>query len=146
MLKNLFNGILSTIAIRLLDSYRYLSIEFLKIEAAKCYIRSVQMARLAALGLMQMGLTIGLICLGLAAFHIGLFILLPWTIETKAIVCMALGLVYVVIGSIGLTGSMSEKTWMERSGATEVLNDAINQHPALPIQTEEAGRSTKQKP
>ena len=127
MLKFLFKGMLSTIAIKLLDDYRHLSIQLLKVEAAKSYLHGVQRARLSVIGLMRMGLFIALICFGVLLFHAGLFILLPWTVEAKAVLGMFLGLAYVVIGVVALRAAMDEKTWMEKSGATEMLEEATGQ-------------------
>ena len=127
MLKYLVKGMLSAIAIKLLDNYRRLSIQLLKIEAAKAYLHGVKMARLSAIGLMRMGLMIGLICVGVLLLHAGLFILLPWSMEAKAVLGILLGLVYVVIGCVVLRAAMDERTWMEKSGAAEMLEGAIGQ-------------------
>ena len=127
MFKHLIKGFLAVIAIKLLDNCRRLSIELLKIEAAKCYLHGLRMARLSAIGLMLMGLVIGLICVGALLFHAGLFVLLPWTVETKAVVGMFLGLAYVAIGCVVLHAAMNEKTWMEKSGAADMLEEAIGQ-------------------
>lgn len=127
MFKYLTKGLLAGIAIKLLDNGRHLSIQVLKIEAAQCYLRGVRMARLSAIGLMRMGLVIALIGVGVLLFHAGLFILLPWTAETKAILGMFLGLAYVAIGCVALHAAMDEKTWMEKSGVAEMLDEAIGQ-------------------
>jgi hypothetical protein len=125
MLKFLFKGGLAVLAVKLLDNYRHLSLHLLKIEATKCYLHGVQLARQSAIGMMRMGLFIALIGLGALLLHAGLFILLPWSAETKAILGMALGLVYVVIGCVALCSTLSEKTWMEKSGARKMLQDAM---------------------
>jgi hypothetical protein len=125
MFKYLLKGLLTGIAINLLDNCRHLSTQVLKIEAAKCYLHGVQMARLSAIGLMRMGLVIGLVGVGALLFHAGLFILLPWTVEVKAVLGMFLGLAYVAIGCVALHMAMNEKTWMEKSGAAEMLEEAI---------------------
>jgi len=127
MFKYLIKGLLAGMAIKLLDNCRRLSIQLLKIEAAKCYVHGVQMARLSAIGLMQMGLVIALICFGVLLFHAGLFILLPWTVEAKAVLGMFLGLAYVVTGGVALRAAMDERTWMEKSGAAEMLKGATGQ-------------------
>jgi len=127
MFKYLVRGLLAGIAIKLLDNWRHLSIQLLKIEATKCYLNGVQIARLSAIGLMRMGLVIGLIGVGMLLLHAGLFILLPWTVVTKAILGMFLGLVYVVIGFVALHATMDEKTWMEKSGIAEMLEEATSQ-------------------
>lgn len=126
MFKALFSGVASTIVLKVLDNYRQLSIQLLKIEAAKAYLHGVKMTRLSAIGLILMGGVIGLIVIGALLLHAGLFILLPWTIETKAILGMCLGLVYMVSGGWLLCTAMAEKTWMEKSGAIEMLNDALS--------------------
>ena len=41
MFKNLIKGFLAGIAIKLLDNYRHLSIQLLKIEAVKCHFCAV---------------------------------------------------------------------------------------------------------
>jgi hypothetical protein len=127
MFQYLIKGLLAGIAIKLLDNYRRLSIQLLKIETAKCYLHGVQMARLSAIGLMGMRLIIALICFGVLLFHAGLFILLPWTMEAKAVLGMFLGLAYVVIGGVALRAAMDEGTWMEKSGAAEMLKEATGQ-------------------
>ena len=127
MLQYLIKGLLAGMAIKLLDNYRRLSIQLLKIEAAKCYLHGVQMARLSAIGLMGMGLVIALICFGVLLFHAGLFVLLPWTVEAKAALGVFLGLAYVVIGGVALRAAVDEGTWMEKSGAAEMLKEATDQ-------------------
>jgi len=127
MFKYLTKGLLAGLAIKLLDNCRHLSIQVLKIEAAQCYLHGVRMARLSASGLMQMGLVIGLIVVGALLFHAGLFILLPWTVEIKAVLGMSVGFAYMAIGCVVLHAAMNEKTWMKKSGAAEMLEEAIGQ-------------------
>ncbi len=127
MFKDLLKGILSAIAIKMLDNYRHLTIQLLKIEAAKSYLHGVKMARLSALGLMGMGLMIGLIFVGAVLFHVGIFVLLPWSVEAKAVLGIVLGLVYVAIGMFVLRAAMDERAWIKKSGAAEMMNDAISE-------------------
>ena len=123
MIKCLFKGILSAIAVRLLSDYRHLSVRLLKIEAAKSYLHGVRMARLSAIGLIRAGLMIGLVLLGTLLFHVGLFILLPLTLKAKALLGVCLGLIYVVCGVVMLRAITDEKIWMEKSGAAQMLAD-----------------------
>ena len=127
MFKCLTKGLLAGIAIKLLDNCRHLSIQVLKIEVAQCYLHGVRIARLSAIGLMWMGLVISLIGVGVLLFHAGLFILLPWTVEAEAVLAMFLGLAYVAIGCVVLHAAMNEKTWTEKSGVAEMLEEAIGQ-------------------
>ena len=126
MIKDLLKGWLAGVAVKLLDNYRQLSLGLLKIEAAKGYLHGVRLARLAALGLLRTGLLVGLICLGVLLCHVGLFILLPWCVTAKAVLGMVLGLAYVVIGGVALYSAMDEKTWLQKSGAGELLAAALN--------------------
>jgi len=123
MIKCLFKGIMSSIAVGMLTNYRHLSIRLLKIEAAKAYLHGVRMARLSAIGLIRAGLMIGLVGLGALLFHVGLFVLLPWTIKAKALFGLCLGLAYVVCGGVMLRAATNEKTWMEKSGAAKMLDE-----------------------
>ncbi|MCX7009010.1 MAG: hypothetical protein NTY53_17475 [Kiritimatiellaeota bacterium] len=124
MFKELLRGLLAGIAVKLLNHYRHLSVQLLKIEATKAYLRGVQLARQSALGVLGMGLMIGLICVGLVLIHAALFILLPWTLQAKAILGLGLGLVYVILGGVVLRAAMDEGVWMDKSGATAMLKEA----------------------
>ena len=123
MFNYLLKGLMSAVVARLLDNYRHLSIRLLKIEAAKSYLHGVRVARQSALGLMWMGLLTGLVCVGLVLFHAGLFILLPWTVKAKAVLGMLMGLGYVAIGGFALRAEMDEKTWLDKSGASDMLRE-----------------------
>lgn len=120
----LFKGILSDIATSLVADYRRLSVQWLKIEAAKSYLCGIRMARLSAIGVVRMGLIVALICVGTLIAHAALFILLPWSLKTKALVGLLLGFGYVLAGALALHTAMKESTWMEKSGATQMLLDA----------------------
>jgi len=126
MFKELLKGLFVDFAVKLLETYRKLTLQLLKLEATKCYVRGVEAVRLSALGLMGLGLVIGLICIGLLLIHAALFILLPWTIEAKAMLGLGLGLAYVVIGGLALKVAMDERTWMEKSGAAKMLKEALS--------------------
>ncbi|MBF0244171.1 MAG: hypothetical protein HQL31_02705 [Planctomycetes bacterium] len=127
MLKSVVKRLLAGTAIKRLDDYRQLSIQLLKIEVARRYLHGVRLARRSALGLLQLGLVLGFIAIGALLMHAGLFILLPGSLETKALLGVALGAIYVLIGTVVLGAGMKEKTWMEQSGATTMLKDATGQ-------------------
>ena len=130
MLKCLFNGTLLASALGLFDNYRRLSVQLVRIEVARACLHGVRMARLSALGLMGLGLVIALIGLGALLLHVGLFILLPVSLTAKAVLGMILGLAYVILGVLALRGAMDEKTWLVKSGADDLLKDALGQSPS----------------
>lgn len=125
MLNALLRGILSAYAVKLLDNYRKLSIQLFRIEAARCYLHFVQTARRSALGLTGLMLVVTLIGIGALLFHVGLFILLPGSLKIKAAFGMALGLTYVLLGGWILYAVLSEKTWLDKSGACKMLEKAV---------------------
>ncbi|MBF0100322.1 MAG: hypothetical protein HQK77_05370 [Desulfobacterales bacterium] len=127
MFKYLTNGLQAGITIMLIEKYRHLSTKLLKIEAVKYYLEAVQMARGSAIFLMQMKLVINLMSVGALIFHAGLFILLPWSVEAKATLCIIMGLVYVSIGWVALHALMNEKSWMKNSNVAEMMKEVIGQ-------------------
>ena len=129
MFKNVISTLLAEIVIKLLNNYRQLSLQLVKIEMAKCYLHGVRLAQQSAFGLLKLVLEIGLIAIGTLLVHASLFILLPGSLETKALFGMVLGAVYLLIGVLTLRTSMKEKTWMEQSGALTMLNDAMGLPP-----------------
>jgi hypothetical protein len=124
MLKYLLKGIVSAIAVKLLVNYRHLSVHLLNVEATKSYIHGVRLARQSLIGIVLMGLVVGIILMGAMLFHAGLFFLLPGSVKVKAAICMLLGLAYAVAGVLALRAAADERTWMEKSGATKMLEDA----------------------
>ena len=125
MLNGLIKGVLSAITLKLIDNYRHISIKLLRIESAKSYLRGVQMVRLSAMVLIRMGLVIALVSIGVLLFHICLFIILPITLQAKAWLGLFLGLVYIISGGVAIRLAMDEGAWMEKSGASDLVKDAI---------------------
>ena len=122
MLKALLQGGLLVVSAAVAD-YRRLCVQAVKLEAAACYLRGVRVARGSAIGLVLLGLLICLIGTGLLLVHVGLFIVLPWSLPAKALLAVSLGLVYVIVGWIALRVALAEKTWLQKSGAMAVLKD-----------------------
>lgn len=129
MINLLLKGYLATMAVKLLNNYRHLSAQFFHIEATKTYLQGVRMARLLTMRLIWMGLLTGLICVGVLLIHVGLFILLPCSLEMKALLGLFLGFSYTFAGIIAFILCMDEKRWMRQSGATEMLQEATAQNP-----------------
>lgn len=127
MIKKLLKGMLSSIAVGVMADYRRLSVQLLKAEAAKSYLQVVRTARMLTICRIQVALTIALILLGALLFHVGLFILLPWTLKAKAILGMGLGLGYVIWGVVQLRTITDEALWVEKSGVAKMLADVAGE-------------------
>jgi hypothetical protein len=124
MIKCLLKAVVTGLATTVVADYRRLSLQLIRIEAAKSYVRGVQVIRSSVGGLMMLGLVIGLICVGLLLFHAGLFMLLPWGVKAKALLGVLLGAGYMTLGGLALRAAMKERTWMEKSGAVKMLEEA----------------------
>ena len=125
MFMNLLKGLLAGFAVKVLENYRQLSVQLLKIETAKACVQGVQLARLSTLALLRLSALLGLIALGVVLCHVGVFLLLPWSLTAKAVLALILGVLYALAGGLLLRISMTEKTWLERSGANGLLLMAV---------------------
>lgn len=125
MSKHLIKGVLSAVVAELLDNYRRLSVQRLRIEVAKSYVHGVSMVRTSTIGLLLAGFAVGLICVGVILFHAALFVLLPWSAGVKAVIGLVLGFIYAAIGAAALFAAMDEGVWMRKSGAARMVDDAI---------------------
>jgi hypothetical protein len=102
-------------AIWFLRRYKQVSLDLLKIRAAIYYVRGVQSARAAAIGvLMALGL-IAVMGAGFMILPIGLTILLYGLSHSWVAACIALlvmGGLYVIVPLCILRRCMSERAWM----------------------------------
>lgn len=126
MITCLFKGLLSGLAGLVLADYRKRSVELLRIEAARTYLRGVQAARQSVGGLILIGLLISLVLTGALLLHAGLFLLLPWSLKARAVLALGLGLAYLLGGGLALRAALCERAWLERSGAAALLERALN--------------------
>jgi hypothetical protein len=124
MIKYLLTGTATAVAIKLLRRYRQMALQLLQMEGVKCYLHGVRVVRLTVLHVMRMVLLLTLLGLGAVLFHAGLFCLLPWSWEVKAVLAMVLGAGYICAGVLALYVAMSEKCWMEKTGALQMLEKA----------------------
>ena len=85
----------------LINSYRRVSIDLLKIQAATAYVKGVQTVRRWWIGAIMMALLLLLLAAGFVMVHVGFFLWVPWMPATKAIVLLLLGLLYMGGGACG---------------------------------------------
>ena len=85
------------------------------------------MAALRRLFLLTLlGVTSLLLCtVGVVMFHVGLMILLPWSLAAKAVTVAGLGLVYCLVACVLLRYACQESTWMRLSGASQWLDRLV---------------------
>ena len=83
------HGWATELALRALRGYFDSIIKLVEIEAAKGYLKAVQVARLAFSGLVGAALCVGLLIVGFLMLHVALLLLLP--ISPTAITVIGLG-------------------------------------------------------
>jgi len=109
----------------LLNRYRRLSVGLLKIQAATCYLKGVIGARRLFVSAVSLSCLLLLLAAGFVFVHVGFFIWVPWSLDTKALVVLALGVVYMTVSSALILQRCSEKTWMKLSKADKVVSAAM---------------------
>jgi len=117
--------LLCVLDVVLLNRYRDLSVGLLKIQAATCYVKGVIGARRLFVSAVLLSCLLLLLAVGFVLVHVGFFIWVPWSPNTKALVLLALGVVYVTVSSVLILRRCSEKTWMKLSKADRVISAAL---------------------
>lgn len=110
-----------------LKSYRRLSLDLLKIEAALLYVRGVGIARQILLGGVALALLIALAVVGFLLLHLGIYALVPAPLN--AMILTGLGAFYLIAALLTLRWAFAEKTWMKYSQANEMVAKAIQKRP-----------------
>ncbi len=113
LLDNVLERVLVLAGRNLLDSAR--------IEAFKAYLHGVAMVRRLFLNVLCVLAGLLLLIFGVILIHVGVWFLLPWTAEVKALVFTGLGLLYMLGGGGMLRHFCSERKWLEVSGAATRL-------------------------
>lgn len=110
-------GILSALFGRWIDGV----LACVKTEAAAVYVAGVHKARQAFIALLGVVLLLLLALTGFAFIHIALFAWLPWSLAVKAVVLLALGMVYFAIGLAGVLTLSSDRAWMKFTKVDRIL-------------------------
>lgn len=122
---NLHKAFLAGMAMERIDTCRRSSVRLAKIELAKIYLEGVGMVRNSAGTLFRLSLTVGMLVMGLLLLHVALFMLLPWSLQTKAFLILGLGGFYTLTAAIVIGMVSREKTWIRKSGAQRLLEEAL---------------------
>jgi hypothetical protein len=109
----------------LLSSYLKSRLELAKIRAAACYVNGVKVTRRLLILWCKLVFCLVLLGIGLALIPIALCLYMPWAPQTKAIVAISFGFVYIVVALLVMLDSFSQKRWMKVSGANELVNSVL---------------------
>jgi hypothetical protein len=95
--------------------------DILQIEAAAVYVAGVRKARQAFIALLGLALFLLLALSGFVLIHVALFAWLPWSLASKALVLLILGVVYLGGGVAVVLWLSSDRTWMRFAKVDRIL-------------------------
>lgn len=110
----------------LLSSYLKSVLELAKIRAAIYYVNGVKVTRRLLILWCMLVFCLVLLAIGLALIPIALCLYMPWAPETKAIVAISFGLIYIVVPLLVMINLFSQKRWMKISGANELVGSLLD--------------------
>jgi len=119
--------IVSSFVKGLVKSYLESILELVKIRAAICYVSGIKVARRLFILWCALVFCLVLLAIGLGLIPIALCLYMPWTPQTKAMVAIAFGLVYIVVPLLVMINVFSQKRWMKISGAKDLVDGILDQ-------------------
>lgn len=119
--------IVSSFVKGLVKSYLESILELAKIRAAICYVNGIKVARRLFILWCALVFCLVLLAIGLGLIPIALCLYMPWTPQTKAMVAIAFGLVYIVVPLLVMINVFSQKRWMKISGAKDLVDGILDQ-------------------
>ena len=125
----MLQSFLAGVAFRLADLWSQRSFDVLRLRLARSYAKGVVGAR--RLFLLYLGV-IGALLLGMTGFiglHVGLFLVVPFSLETKGVILLFLSLLYLIVGYAIVRQAVVRTTWMRLSKADQWLRQATGEEP-----------------
>jgi NADH:ubiquinone oxidoreductase subunit 3 (subunit A) len=116
-----YEKVIGSLLRSLIGRYRKDTVELVQIKAAALYIKAVAKARQSFIGGMLAILGLLLLLAGFVLIHLALLILLPWSMEIKAIGLLVLGGLYFLVPLIFILAACSERRWMRLSQASKIV-------------------------
>lgn len=116
MWTRLFQTLVASASVWLLNKYRRTSLELIKLEMAIGYVKGVRSARQAFLAVLVVVLGAGLLAAGFVLLHLGLGILLYLAFQNwwgVGVAFLLLGLLYTLVPLFIIRRLCAEKTWMQ---------------------------------
>jgi apolipoprotein N-acyltransferase len=124
----MMRGILATLAGALvtavLQEYRRVSLQWLKIQAAIWYVKGVAQTRQIAVRIVAVVAALLLGTAGFIVFHVGLFLWLPVSLAVRGLLLAVLGLIYLLVAWLVMRRLLSEQSWLKNSGASDLIASA----------------------
>lgn len=102
----------------------------LKLEGLKTYLKTLQVARLSAVGIVCLLVALQLMCLGLLVMVAAAVYLAPLAEDVKLWVIFGTGAVLFTLPFLALTILLSERLWYHVSGAQEMVQKTLEKDAA----------------
>lgn len=128
-MRRIIAGLVGAIVTALLQEYRRVSVQWMKIQVAIWYVKGVAHARRIAVRVVAVVAALLLATAGFILFHVGLFLWLPVSLAAKGLVVAALGLIYLVVAWLVIRALLSEGSWLRGSGASDLIAHATRREP-----------------
>jgi hypothetical protein len=125
-LREILKQLLREFAGKLFAESKSASLDLIRIKTVTVYLKIVDNVRKSVLGGVMLLLALMLLVVGFVALHIGAFILIDMSIRTAGIVTLCLGAVYFLVPFIVILRLTSEKTWMEISKSSKLVNNVLS--------------------
>jgi hypothetical protein len=122
--RQILAGLAGAVVTALLQEYRRVSVQWLKIQAAIWYVKGVAQARRIAVRIVAVVAALLLAMVGFVILHVGLFLWLPVSVATKGMLLAVLGLIYLIVAGLVIRALLSEESWLRNSGASDFIAGA----------------------
>ena len=110
-------GIISALFGRWIDD----ALDFLRTEAAALYVAGVRKVRRAFVAVLGLALAMLLALGGFVFIHVAIFAWLPWSLPAKALVLLALGVVYLGAGLAVVIVISSDRSWLRFAKVDSII-------------------------
>jgi len=126
MIFQLAKGLFSAAAVWLLQRYRRLSLDLLKIQGVTYYVQGVQGVRQLTLALLAVAFLLALGAAGFILLHVGLAAVVyglsgSWILTGGVLIALGAGYLGAMIW--GLRRYVDERNWMRWSGAGRLVDE-----------------------
>jgi len=115
-------SLFALLAALVLRHYQNTAFNYVQIRAATYYVRAVKAGRSVFISMITVIFGLFLLLAGFIFIHAALFVYLPWSVQSKALLLLILGAVYFVIPLIFIIRATSQRTWMKRSHAANLVS------------------------
>jgi hypothetical protein len=109
--------------VRVLKLYFEDAVGLIKIRAATYYVKAVGAARCVFIGSLILKCALLLMLAGFVIMHIAIFMFLPWSPQSKAVVLFILGGLYFLISLVYVLRICSQEFWMKHSKASKLVEE-----------------------